>query len=300
MPEPKQLRNVGASVRARLLTMARQKGQAFDLLLTRYAIERLLHRLSLSLHRNRFVLKGAMLMTTWFDDPHRPTRDVDFLGYGDPAPEAMLATFREICAIDVDDGIAFDVDALRVELIREELDYGGLRLCTTGQLAGARITVIIDIGFGDAIEPGIEEINLPVLLDLPEPRLRVYARETVIAEKFQAMVMLGLANSRMKDFYDVWILSRSYDFDEDRLSRAIAATFERRGTAIPFDEPEALTQTFATDAGKQRQWAAFVRDLAIEMPPLDVVVTDLAGFLMPHVRHARERSTGGLPQAGGS
>lgn len=238
----------------------------------------------------RCVLKGAMLMATWFDDPHRPTRDVDFLGYVDPTPEAMLATFREICAIEVDDGIAFDIDALRVELIREELDYGGLRLRTTGQLAAARITIIIDIGFGDAIEPGIDEINFPVLLGLPEPRLRVYARETVIAEKFQAMVMLGLANSRMKDFYDVWILSRSYDFDEDRLSRAIAATFERRDTAIPLDEPMALTQTFATDVVKQRQWAAFVRDLAIEIPALDTVVADLAGFLMPYARRARERS----------
>ncbi|MFZ3084015.1 nucleotidyl transferase AbiEii/AbiGii toxin family protein [Rhodoferax ferrireducens] len=290
MAEPKKPRDVGASVRARLLTLARQKGQAFDLLLTRYANERLLHRLSLSPHRSRFVLKGAMLMTTWFDDPHRPTRDVDFLGYGDPAPEAMLVTFREICAIEVDDGIVFDVDALRVELIREELEYGGLRLRTTGALAGARISVIIDIGFGDAIEPGIEEVNLPVLLDLPQPRLRVYARETVIAEKFQAMVMLGLANSRMKDFYDVWTLSRSYDFDEDRLSRAIAATFERRGTAIPFEAPVALTQTFATDVGKQRQWAAFVRDLAIEIPVFEAVVADLAGFLMPYARHARQRS----------
>ena len=290
MAEPKKLRDVGASVRARLLTLARQKGQAFDLLLTRYANERLLHRLSLSPHRSRFVLKGAMLMTTWFDDPHRPTRDVDFLGYGDPTPEAMLVTFREICAIEVDDGIVFDVDALRVELIREELEYGGLRLRTTGALAGARISVIIDIGFGDAIEPGIEEVNLPVLLDLPQPRLRVYARETVIAEKFQAMVMLGLANSRMKDFYDVWTLSRSYDFDEDRLSRAIAATFERRGTAIPFEAPVALTQTFATDVGKQRQWAAFVRDLAIEIPVFEAVVADLAGFLMPYARHARQRS----------
>jgi predicted nucleotidyltransferase component of viral defense system len=290
MAEPKKPRDVGASVRARLLTLARQKGQAFDLLLTRYANERLLHRLSLSPHRNRFVLKGAMLMTTWFDDPHRPTRDVDFLGYGDPAPDAMLVTFREICAIEVDDGMVFDVDALRVELIREELEYGGLRLRTTGALAGARITVIIDIGFGDAIEPGIEEINLAVLLDVPQPRLRVYARETVIAEKFQAMVMLGLANSRMKDFYDVWILSRSYDFDEDRLSRAIAATFERRATAIPSEAPVALTPTFATDAGKQRQWAAFVRDLAIEIPVFETVVADLAGFLMPHARRARQLS----------
>jgi predicted nucleotidyltransferase component of viral defense system len=290
MAEPKKPRDVGASVRARLLTLARQKGQAFELLLTRYANERLLHRLSLSPHRNRFVLKGAMLMTTWFDDPHRPTRDVDFLGYGDSAPDAMLVTFREICAIEVNDGMVFDIDALRVELIREELEYGGLRLRTTGSLAGARITVIIDIGFGDAIEPGIDEVNLPVLLDLPQPRLRVYARETVIAEKFQAMVMLGLANSRMKDFYDVWILSRSYDFENDRLPRAIAATFERRGTAIPLEAPLALTQAFAFDSGKQLQWTAFVRDLAIEIPALETVVTDLAGFLMPNAQRARERS----------
>jgi predicted nucleotidyltransferase component of viral defense system len=290
MAEPKKPRDVGASVRERLLTLARQKGQAFELLLTRYANERLLHRLSLSPHRHRFVLKGAMLMTTWFDDPHRPTRDVDFLGYGDSAPDAMLVTFREICAIEVNDGMVFDIDALRVELIREELEYGGLRLRTTGRLAGARITVIIDIGFGDAIEPGLDEVNLPVLLDLPQPRLRVYARETVIAEKFQAMVMLGLANSRMKDFYDVWILSRSYAFDDDRLPRAIAATFERRGTAIPSEAPLALTQAFAFDSGKQRQWAAFVRDLAIDIPALETVVTDLAEFLMPNAQRARDRS----------
>ena len=290
MAEPKKPRDVGTSVRARLLTLARQKGQAFDLLLTRYANERLLHRLSLSPHRNRFVLKGAMLMTTWFDDPHRPTRDVDFLGYGDSAPDAMLVTFREICAIEVNDGMVFDIDALRVELIREEIEYGGLRLRTTGTLAGARITVTIDIGFGDAIEPGLDEVNLPVLLDLPQPRLRVYARETVIAEKFQAMVMLGLANSRMKDFYDVWILSRSYEFDDDRLPRAIAATFERRGTAIPLEAPVALTQAFAFDSSKQRQWAAFVRDLAIEIPALEAVVTDLAAFLMPNAQRARDRS----------
>ena len=289
MAEPKTPRDVGTSVRARLLTLARQKGQAFDLLLTRYANERLLHRLSLSPHRSRFVLKGAMLMTTWFDDPHRPTRDVDFLGYGDSAPDSMLVTFREICAIEVNDGMVFDIDALRVELIREELEYGGLRLRTTGRLAGARITVIIDIGFGDAIEPGLDEVNLPVLLDLPQPRLRVYARETVIAEKFQAMVMLGLANSRMKDFYDVWILSRSYAFEDDRLPRAIAATFERRDTAIPLEAPMALTQAFALDSGKQRQWAAFVRDLAINIPALEAVVTDLAEFLIPNAQRARER-----------
>ncbi len=288
----KQPRDIGASVRARLLTLAREKGQSFDLVLTRYATERLLYRLSTTPHRDRFVLKGAMLITTWFDDPHRPTRDLDFLGYGDSAPEPMLAVFREICAIDENDGIIFNVDALRVELIREELEYGGLRLRTTALLAGARITVVIDIGFGDAIEPGVEEINLPVLLDLPVPRLRAYARETVVAEKFQAMVMLGLANTRMKDFYDIWMLSRNYDFDGERLSRAIAATFERRATAIPGDLPDALTTAFSTDATKQRQWEAFARDLAAEVPSLEVIVVDLAGFLMPHARQALQRTGG--------
>jgi predicted nucleotidyltransferase component of viral defense system len=285
----RQRRDIGASVRARLLTLAREKGQALDLLLTRYATERLLYRLSTTPHRDRFVLKGAMLMTTWFDDPHRPTRDVDFLGYGDPAPEPMLAVFREICAIEENDGIIFDVDALRVELIREELEYGGLRLRTTALLARARIMVVIDIGFGDAIEPGVEEINLPVLLDLPIPRLRAYARETVVAEKFQAMVMLGLANTRMKDFYDIWMLSRNYDFDGERLSRAIAATFERRGTAVPEEVPDALTSAFSTDATKQRQWAAFVRDLATDVPSLETIVNDLAVFLMPYARQTRQQ-----------
>lgn len=286
MPDAKKPRDVGASVRARLLNLARQKGQALDLLLTRYAIERLLHRLSVSPYRDRFVLKGAMLLTTWFDDPHRPTRDVDLLGYGDPAPEPMLATFREICSIALDDGVEFDVEGLRVELIREELDYGGLRLRTTAQLSGARIAVVIDIGFGDAIEPGLEEVELPVLLDLPQPRLRAYARETVVAEKFQAMVALGLANSRMKDFYDVWVLSRAYEFDEDRLARAVAATFERRDTALPIEAPEALKATFANDPTKRRQWQAFVRDLGIEVPGLDEVVAELAAFLLPHARRA--------------
>jgi predicted nucleotidyltransferase component of viral defense system len=285
---------MGASVRARLLTLAREKGQAFDLLLTRYATERLLYRLSTTPHRDRFVLKGAMLITTWFDDPHRPTRDVDLLGYGDPAPEPMLAVFKEICAIEVNDGILFDVDALRVELIREELEYGGLRLRTTARLAGARITIVIDIGFGDAIEPGVEEINLPVMLDLPAPRLRVYPRETVVAEKFQAMVLLGFANSRMKDYYDIWILSRSYAFDAERLSRAITATFERRRTAIPDEVPDALTPAFSTDAAKQRQWASFARDLAADVPSLEVIVSDLAGFLMPHARQALQRTGGRL------
>jgi predicted nucleotidyltransferase component of viral defense system len=230
MPEPK--RNMGASVRARLLNLAKERNQPNDLLLTRYALERLLYRLSTTKHRERFVLKGAMLMTTWFEDPFRPTRDLDLLGFGDPDPQAMLALFREVLAVEADDGVVFDVEGLSVDLIREELEYGGLRIKTDASIAGARVRIVVDVGFGDAIEPGATELPLPVLLDLPAPRLRAYPRETVVAEKFQAMVALGRANSRMKDFYDIWLLSRTYEFEGDALARAIAATFTRRKTPI--------------------------------------------------------------------
>ncbi|UVK49997.1 nucleotidyl transferase AbiEii/AbiGii toxin family protein (plasmid) [Mesorhizobium sp. AR02] len=278
----KEIKNIGASVRARLLQLAKASGQSFDLVLTRFALERLLFRLSQSRHADRFVLKGAMLMMSWFDDPHRGTRDLDLLGFGDPSAEPMLATFREILAQDAGDGVEFDADALRVDRIREELEYGGLRRRTTASISGARISLTIDIGFGDALEPGTEDLDYPSMLDFPMPRLRGYARETVIAEKFQAMVALGRANSRMKDFYDIWILSRSFTFDDDRLPRAISATFARRGTAIPQDLPDALTPAFAEDAQKQRQWRAFVGDVAHDPGDLGNVTRDIAAFLMRH------------------
>jgi hypothetical protein len=246
-------RNIGASVRQRLLNLSRAGGPPFNILLTRYVLERLLYRLTLTPHAGRFVLKGAMLVTTWFPDPHRQTRDVDLLGFGNPAPDAMLAVFQDVCAIQMDDGVNIDAAGLRVDLIREALEYGGLRLRTTATVAGARANIVVDIGFGDATEPGIEEVALPVLLDQPAPRLKVYARETVIAEKFQAMVALGLANTRYKDFYDLWVLSRAYTFEGDRLARAIRATFERRRTEIPATPPDALTPAFANDPLKHQQ-----------------------------------------------
>lgn len=150
-----------------------------------------------------------MLMMSWFNDPHRSTRDLDLLGFGNPDPDPMLETFQEVLAQQADDGVTFDTDTLRVDRIREELEYGGLRLRVVASISGARINLTIDIGFGDALEPGAEMLDYPSMLEFPAPRLRAYARETVIAEKFQAMAMLGRANSRMKDFYDIWILSRS-------------------------------------------------------------------------------------------
>jgi len=282
----KEISNISASVRARLQNLSRETGQSFELMLTRYALERLLYRISTSAYAERFVLKGAMLLTSWFEDPHRATRDLDLLGFGDPSPDAMIAAFREILAADVADGVEFDLDALRVDQIRETLKYGGLRLRTTASISGARIAVTVDVGFGDALEPGAEVIDYPSLLDLPTLRLRAYARETVIAEKFQAMVALGRANSRMKDFYDVWLLSQSFPFDDDRLARAIAATFERRVTSIPAELPDALTPAFAEDDQKRRQWSAFLENVALDPGSLADVTATVAEFIMPHAASA--------------
>jgi hypothetical protein len=221
-----------------------------------------------------------MLLTTWLLETARGTRDLDLMGFGDASEQRVLSIFREVMAITGDDGVAFDLDALRVGLIREELEYGGVRLRGAASLSGARIAVVVDIGFGDSVEPGLETIDYPSLLDLPAPRLRAYAPETVIAEKFQAMVALGRANSRMKDFYDIWILTKTFDFAPDRVARAIAATFARRQTAIPTDRPDALTPAFADDPLKQRQWAAFAADIDHAPRQLAMVVGDLAPFLM--------------------
>lgn len=278
-----EIKNVGASVRTRLLDRARREGSDFQVLLTRYALERLLYRLSQSKFSERFVLKGALLLITGLENPHRPTRDLDLLGYGDPDPQRMLEAFRKILATDLDDGITFDIAALRIDRIREELEYGGLRLRTTATIAGARVAITIDIGFGGATEPGIEVLDYPTLLDLPKPRLKAHAPETVIAEKFQAMVMLGQANSRMKDFYDIWNLSRSLTFDPLRISAAIKATFERRNTPLPTETPLALTASFSEDPQKQQQWLAFCRDIGQEPGTLSDIIGDLRAFLLPYI-----------------
>jgi len=287
----KPVQNIGASVRARLLNLAKERNQPFELLLIRYTLERLLYRLSTSKHRERFALKGAMLMRQWLDDPHRPTRDLDLLGFGDSDPELTLKIFRELCAVKADDAVVFDVDGLVVDRVRDESGYSGLRLKTYATVDGARVRVVIDIGYGDATEPGLNDIELPVLLDQPAPNLRAYPYETVIAEKFQAMVVLGLANSRLKDFYDIWILAQTYAFKDDRLAQAIAATFARRKTEIPTERPDGLTSAFASDPTKQQQWAGFVEEVAVNPGPLVDVVEALASFLLPHAEKARNLHT---------
>jgi hypothetical protein len=272
--------NLGASVRARLLNKAKAEKIEFGLLLTRFALERLLYRLSVSPHREQFLLKGALLFDLWFDEPHRPTRDADFLGFGATDLPALSAVFREICAIEIDDGIVFDPRSVKAHEIRKGANYAGIRITLTGLLDGARCPVQADIGFGDAVTPAPEEIEYPTVLnDLPAPKLRAYPRYTVIAEKFEAITSLGIANSRMKDFFDLWVLTRNWELDTSILSRAVKATFARRGTELPTSTPVGLSDEFAADQTKQTQWRAFTARNQLATPELQVVVQHLRRFL---------------------
>ena len=276
--------NVAASVRQRLLNKAREQKEGFDLVLVRFALERLLYRLSQSSHAQRFVLKGAMLFQIWSGHSHRPTRDLDLLGTGTPSPQEFEQLFREVCDQRVeDDGLVFRADTVQAERMKEDEQYEGLRLKLQAQLASARIPIQVDIGFGDAVTPGVDEITYPVILDFPSPTLKTYPRETVVAEKFQAMVMLGIANSRMKDFYDIWTLARTFEFSGITLATAIRATFDRRQTSLPHALPLAFTTEFTQDAQKLAQWKAFIRkgNLPAEGNSLPQIAEVLAEFLMP-------------------
>ena len=230
--------NSPASVRQRLLNLAREKGQVFDVVLVNYGLERLMYRLSISKHRDSFVLKGGMLVTLWIGDENRVTRDADFLGFGEASEERLISVFSEVLAQQVDDGLIYDVDKLTARTIREEQQYGGIRLRTVANLGKARIPIVVDVGFGDAtIAPGLT-IEYPTLLDMPAGRIRAYPPASVVAEKFHAIVTLGLVNSRMKDYYDLWAILNSLAIEEGELADAIAATFSRRvlsktGTNLP-------------------------------------------------------------------
>ena len=256
-------RNTAASVRARLLSRARETRQDFNLVLTRYALERLLYRLSVSPHADQFLLKGALLFDSWFDIPHRPTRDADFLGFGSAELPHLEVVFKDVCAMETDDGVTFRPDTVQAAEIRKEANYAGVRVTLLGLIDGARCPIQVDIGFGDAVTPGPEDVQYPVMLsEFAAPKLRVYPRYTVVAEKLEALASLGIANSRMKDYFDLWILSRYTEFDGDTLRRAIRATFDRRKTTLPPDVPFGLTDGFAQDAEKQTQWQAFLEPIS--------------------------------------
>jgi len=221
-PIPVEPRNIGASVRPRLLDRARAEQSDFQVLLTRCALVRLLFRLSASAHREQFIRKGAMLFATCRADPFRPTRDLDLLGTGVGDVATIAQTFRDICSASVaDDGVSFDVTALRADVIRENIAYGGVRMRTTATIAGAKTPIQVDIGFGDVITPAPVEIDYPTLLGNPSPRLRAYPVETVVAEKFEAVTVLGIGNTRLKDYYDLWLIAQTFPFRQTQLVEAV-------------------------------------------------------------------------------
>lgn len=264
--------NLAASVKQRLLNIARAEQRVYEVVLVRYALERLLWRLSVSDQRDRFILKGGMLVTQWLESGLRETRDADFLGHGDSGPEALKAVFAGIMAIAGEDGLEFDVERLTAEPIREELEYGGVRLKTSAYLEKTRIPVTLDIGFGDALADAPREIDYPTLLGMPSPSIRTYSPAAVIAEKFQAMVILGVANGRMKDYHDLWAIPQAIAVTPAELDPAIAATFERRRTDIPAGRPAGLSSEFVADQAKQRQWRAYATSIELKGVTLEEVV----------------------------
>ena len=295
----KNISKLAASVQARLQNHARASKRPFQELLQYYAMERFLYRLSTTSHRARFVLKGALMLHVWDAPLARATKDLDFLGRLDNSLENLE---REVCAADVEpDGMVFDPATVKTERIKEDADYEGVRVRFVGLLGKARVAMQVDVGFGDIITPGAENITYPALLDFPAPTLSGYPRETVVAEKFQAMVYLRTLNSRMKDFYDVWLLASQFAFDGEMLAKAIAATFENRETAIDV-APIAFTPDFTEQGSTLAQWTAFRKKLPnAECPEtLAEVVPLLAKFLLPIARASeRGESFEGRWTAGG-
>ena len=279
-----QRKHLPVSVRQRLRNLRDKTGEDYQLLLTTYALERLLYRLSQSEHADRFVLKGAMLFVALTGKPHRATRDLDLLGYGDASAERIAQVFRQISTTSVEpDGMVFDSEGITVQAIREDQVYESQRVRLMARLDTAVFPITVDIGFGDAVTPEAKRMAFPSLLDFPEPQVLAYPPETVVAEKLQALVYLGMRNSRMKDFYDLYLMARTFSFEGPVLIEAIRATFTRRETNLPKDRPVALRSQFAEDPLKQTQWEGFLNRSGLSDAPrkLSTVVETLNTFLTP-------------------
>lgn len=275
------MKNLAASVRTRLLNLSRERGEPLDRLMEQYATGRFLYRLAESEYRDRFILKGAQLFRVWSAEHHRPTRDLDLLGFVDSSEATIKSVFTELVQIPIDppDGLLWG--NIETGAIRDDLTYGGVRAVLTVHLAGARISLQIDVGFGDAITPEAIMTDWRELLDFPVARLLAYPPETVIAEKLEAAVTLGLQNSRMKDFFDLHWLREHQSFDGGLLLAAVEATFARRGTVIPSTPPTALSEVFSRDDGKTLQWNAFRKKGQLDAPELPEVIARLSEFLLP-------------------
>lgn len=277
------VKNMGASVRQRLMNYAKANNRPFAEVLQYYAMERFLYRLSVSPHAGKFLLKGALLLTAWRAPMSRPTMDIDLLGRTSNEVDDIVNLLKDVAQTIVpDDGINFDLDSFAGSVIREDADYSGVRTVFTGHLNAARVTMQIDIGFGDVVTPEPEQLAYPTILDFPAPTLHGYTRETVIAEKLEALVQLRMLNSRMKDYFDIWILLRHPELDQAVLRAAIERTFKNRKMEIDA-APIGLSPQFGTDPAKQAQWRAFLKRSALKGAPeqLSVVVEELRAFFEP-------------------
>ena len=282
--------NLAASIRQRLLNRARQEQVTFDAVLNRFGRERLLYRIGISEYRDQFLLKGAMLFALWYDMPHRPTRDIDLLGFGPGELFVLERVFREITQQPVDDGLRFS-ETVQSEEIRKEANYAGARVTLVATLEKARIPLQVDVGFGDLVTPAAEQIDYPVLLeDLNSPSLGAYPMYTVVAEKLQAIVSLGMVNSRLKDYFDLQVLLEREELDELVLAEAVRLTFAVRSTPLPQQMPLGLSGEFAEDQDKQGQWRAFLQRNELDDVPLPQVVAQLREWLMPVLLRAGQAS----------
>jgi len=282
------VRNMGASVRQRLLNHARANGKPFAEILQYYAMERFLYRLSVSPHVGTFTLKGALLLTVWQAPISRPTMDIDLLGQTDNSVDTITSLMLWISQVPVPhDGIAFDPASFAGETIREDADYTGVRIEFVGLLDNARVHMQIDIGFGDVMTPGPEKLIYPTILDFPAPILSGYNRETVIAEKLQALVQLRMLNTRMKDYFDLWLLTRQPELDKAVLTTAIQRTFANRGMNVD-PSPVGLSAAFGDEPLKQQQWTAFLKRSRLTQAPesLAEVVRELREFFAALTSHA--------------
>ena len=287
----RNVKNTPASVHQRLLNKAKESSRPFNELLQHFAIERFIYRLSKSPHADRFILKGALMFSAWGGSASRPTMDIDLLGRIDNSLEVIVTAMKDACGVNVEaDGMSFDAGSVTATRITEDAEYEGVRVRIQGSLGNARVSLQVDIGFGDVIVPSPSKVAYPALLDFPPPELNGYTMESTIAEKFQAMVKLGVLNSRMKDFYDIWMLSRTFDFKGETLAEAVEKTFENRKTPITAD-PTVFEPSFAEDGDKKTQWLGFIKKAKLNNAPetFGEVVTAVKTFLEPLVTALAER-----------
>lgn len=292
--------NPSASIHQRILNKAAAEQRPFNELLQYYAIERFLFRLGQSPYKKQFILKGALVFLAWQVPLTRPTRDIDFLGFTENSIDNLVRIIRQVCSLSLEsDGIVFVPDSVKGEMIKENADYHGIRIEFLGFLGKAKVNMRLDVGFADVVTPAARELELPTIFETSsKPCIWAYPPETVVAEKFQAMVALGMVNSRMKDFYDLWYLTDSLEFDLGTLQEAVMNTFRERKTSLPKEAPDALRSGFA--ALKQTQWVGFLKKNRITGAPTDfiLVIERLKKFFDPIIQSDGPRLVGWYPNVG--